>query len=268
MGFLWDGVRHGFDLIIHGDPYTIHLIWVTLHVAAVSTGVALLLGLPLGLLLGLGTGRRSAAGRRRRPRESWSGLRLRARPPASPGAWALTLGNAGLGLPPVVVGLVLSLLMFPAAPLGSLHLLFTLKGVIIAQTVLALPVIVALTAAAVRSLPPGLLAQARALGANTAQVWSLALREARIGVLAATIAALGSALSEVGAVVLVGGNIEGSTQTLASAALEQVDAGHYAEGMAIGMILLGLILILMAALTVIQLGGARSHRSRHRRPVT
>jgi tungstate transport system permease protein len=150
---------------------------------------------------------------------------------------------------------VLSLLMFPAAPLGSLHLLFTLKGVIVAQTILALPVIVALTAAAVRALPEGLLAQARALGANTAQVWLLALREARIGVLAATIAAVGSALSEVGAVVLVGGNIEGSTQTLASAALEQVDAGHYAQGMAIGMILLGLILILASALTVIQLGG-------------
>jgi tungstate transport system permease protein len=149
-----------------------------------------------------------------------------------------------------------------------LQLLFTLKGVIIAQTVLALPVIVALTAAAVRSLPSGLLAQARALGAGTPQVWILALREARIGVLAATIAALGSALSEVGAVVLVGGNIEGSTQTLASAALEQVDAGHYAEGMAIGMILLGLILILIGALTAIQLGGARSQRDRQRQPAT
>lgn len=257
MGFLWDGIRQGFHLIFHGDPYTIHLIWVTLHVAAVSTGVALVFGLPLGLLLGLGTGRSGPRRRRRRVRSS-----------GSPGAWALTLGNAGLGLPPVVVGLVLSLLMFPAAPLGSLHLLFTLKGVIIAQTVLALPVIVALTAAAVRSLPPGLLAQARALGANTAQVWSLALREARIGVMAATIAALGSALSEVGAVVLVGGNIEGSTQTLASAALEQVNAGHYAEGMAIGIILLGLILILMAALTMIQLGGVRSGRGLRRRPAT
>lgn len=257
MGFLWNGIRQGFHLIIHGDPYTIHLIWVTLHVAAESTAIALVLGLPLGLWLGLGTGRSSRGRRRRRSRSA-----------GSPSAWGLTLGNAGLGLPPVVVGLVLSLLMFPAAPLGSLHLLFTLKGVIIAQTVLALPVIVALTAAAVRSLPPGLLAQARALGANTAQVWLLALREARIGVMAATIAALGSALSEVGAVVLVGGNIEGSTQTLASAALEQVNAGHYAEGMAIGMILLGLILILMAGLTAIQLGGAGSGRGWRRRPAT
>jgi tungstate transport system permease protein len=86
--------------------------------------------------------------------------------------------------------------------------------------------------------------------------------------MAATIAAVGSALSEVGAVVLVGGNIEGSTQTLASAALEQVNAGHYAEGMAIGMILLGLILILMAALTAIQLGGGRAGRGWRRRAAT
>jgi tungstate transport system permease protein len=127
--------------------------------------------------------------------------------------------------------------------------------------VLAYPIIVALTASAVRSLPGGLLDQARALGASTLQIWLLALREARIGVTAATIAALGSALSEVGAVVLVGGNIDGSTQTLASAALEQVNAGHYAEAMAIAMILIGLILILMAALTVLQLGGSRRARA-------
>lgn len=263
MGFLWDGIRQGVDLITDGDPYTIHLIWVTLHVAAVSTGIALVLGLPLGLLFGLGTGHHGLRGGRRRRR-----LRQTTPRPGSTGGrgvWALTLSNAGLGLPPVIVGLVLSLLMFPAAPLGGLHLLFTLNGVIVAQTVLALPIVVALTAAAVRSLPRGLLEQATALGASTPQVWLLALREARIGVMAATIAAVGSALSEVGAVVLVGGNIEGSTQTLASATLEQVNAGHYAEGMAIGIILLGLILILSGVLTAIQLGGGGERGGRWRR---
>ncbi len=252
MGFLWDGVRQGFDLIVHGDSYTINLIWVTLRVAVISTAIGLALGLPLGLRIGLGA-RQRAPRPRRQPRRH----RSAGRPVRSFGL-GVALGNAGLGLPPVIVGLVLSLLMFPAAPLGSLHLLFTLKGVIVAQTILALPVVVALTAAAVRSLPGGLLSQATALGAGTGQLWLLALREARIGVMAATIAAFGSALSEVGAVVLVGGNIEGSTQTLASAALEQVDAGHFAEGMAIGMILLGLILILAAVLTAVQLGGSGS----------
>jgi tungstate transport system permease protein len=209
---------------------------VTLQVAAVSTGIALLVGLPIGLALGLGRFRGRGVG--------------------------LTFANAGLGLPPVVVGLVLALLMFPRAPLGRFHLLFTLKGVFIAQTVLALPIIIALTASAVRSISPGLLDQARAFGANTLRVAALALREARIGILAATIAAVGSALSEVGAVVLVGGNIDGLDQTLASAALQKVDAGQFSSGLAIGIILLGLILVITAALTVLQHWSGRPVRIR------
>src|SRR6185312_2611804 len=112
-------------------------------------------------------------------------------------------------------------------PLGGLDLLYTLNGVILAQTLLALPLVAALTAAAVQSLPAGLLEQARAFGASRTQVAVLALREARVGVLAATIAAMGSAFAEVGAVVLVGGNIEDETQTLASAVLVRVSAGDY-----------------------------------------
>jgi tungstate transport system permease protein len=232
--FFGDGLRQAWHLIVSGDPALVHLIVVTLKVAGVSTGIALVVGLPVGLLLGLGRpGRREG-----RSRASF---------------WFIATANAGLGLPPVVVGLVLSLLMFPAAPLGRFHLLFTLEGVYVAQTVLAVPVVVALSAAAVRSVPEALLLQARAFGASTWQLWALALREARVGVLAAAIAAVGSALSEVGAVVLVGGNIEGSDQTLASAALEQVDAGHFAEGLAIGIVLLGLILVVVSALTALQL---------------
>jgi tungstate transport system permease protein len=246
VGFFWQGIRQGFDLIFHGDPYTFHLIVVTLHVALESTVIATVLGLPVGLLVGLGRARRP-----RRRRVARDAVLRR------PGFLAMTLGNAGLALPPVVVGLILSLLMFPAAPLGRFHLLFTLKGVIIAQTVLAFPLVVALSASAVQALPGGLLAQARALGAGTVQVWSLALREARVGVFTAVIAAFGSALSEVGAVVLVGGNIQGLDQTLASAALIQIDGGHYGEGMAIAIVLLGLILLLAALLTAVQLGGRR-----------
>jgi tungstate transport system permease protein len=152
----------------------------------------------------------------------------------------------------VVVGLVLALLFFRQAPLGGLNLIYTVNGVIVAQTVLALPVVIALTAAAVHAVPATLLDQARALGASGSRVWALALREARVGVFAAGIAALGSALSEVGAVVLVGGNIQGSTQTLASATLLQVSAGEYGRAMALGIILLGLILIIAGALTVAQ----------------
>jgi tungstate transport system permease protein len=236
VGFLWIGLQQAWHLIITGDPYLRHLTWVTLKVAGISTAIALVIGLPIGLTLGLGRFRGRGVG--------------------------LTLANAGLGLPPVIVGLVLSLLMFPMSPLGRFHLLFTLKGVYIAQTVLAFPVIVALTASAVRAISPGLLDQARAFDANAFQVGLLALREARIGIFAATIAAVGSGLSEVGAVVLVGGNIQGLDQTLASAALQSVDAAHFAEAMAIGVILLGLILVITALLTFAQHRGSRGARIR------
>jgi tungstate transport system permease protein len=236
VSFFWQGVHEAWDLITSGDPYLWHLTWVTLQVAGVSTAIALVVGLPLGLVLGLGHFRGRRVG--------------------------LTLANAGLGLPPVVVGLVLALLMFPAAPLGRFHLLFTLKGVFIAQTCLALPIIVALTSSSVRSVSPGLLDQARAFGAGTGRLAGLAVREAKVGIMAATIACVGSALSEVGAVVLVGGNIQGVDQTLASAALQKVDAGQFAQGVAIGIILLGLILVVTAALTVLQHWDGRAVRIR------
>lgn len=226
MEFLWDGLRQAVDLLLSGDDQVLDIVEVTLRLAFWSTLLALAAGLPLGLLLGLG------------------GFRGRGS--------ALALVNAGMGLPPVIVGLVVALLLFRGAPLGGLNLLYTLNGVILAQAVLAFPVVAALTAAAVQSLPDGLLDQARAFGASRTAVAALALREARVGVLAATIAAAGSAFSEVGAVILVGGNIEGQTQTLASAVLVRVSAGEYGTAIALGILLLGLVLLLAAALTAIQ----------------
>lgn len=236
MTFIWRGLRQAWHLIITGDPNIRHLTWITLDVALVATVAAVIIGLPIGLLLGLGRFRGRGVG--------------------------LVLANAGLGLPPVMVGLILSLLMFPAAPLGRYHWLFTLHGVYIAQSVLSFPIIVALTSSAVRAVPAGLLEQARAFDAGRLQIWGLALREARVGILTAIIAAVGSALSEVGAVILVGGNIFGSDQTLASAAILAVDTGDFATAMAIGIVLLGLILIVAALLTVVQQGGQRAARIR------
>ncbi len=226
MEFLWDGLRQAVELLFGGDARVFGILAVTVRVALWATALSLVLGLPLGLWLGLGRflGRRAA----------------------------LAGVNAGLGLPPVVVGLVVSLLLFRGAPLGGLGLLYTVEGMILAQTVLSLPIVAALTAAAVHGVDPGLLEQARALGASRVRLGALALREAKVGVLAATIGALGSALSEVGALVLVGGNIEGSTQTLATAVLVRVSAGEYAEAIALGLLLLGLVLLFAAILTLAQ----------------
>lgn len=236
MEFLWDGVRQAIDLLLGGDDRVFDIVATTLRMAFWSTLIALAAGLPVGLALGL--------------------ARFRGR------GTALAVVNAGMGLPPVIVGLVVALLLFRGAPLGGLDLLYTLDGVILAQAVLAFPVVAALTASAVQSLPPGLIEQARAFGASRTAIAALALREARVGVLAATIAAAGSAFAEVGAVVLVGGNIEGQTQTLASAVLVRVSAGEYGTAIALGILLLGLVLILAAALTALQQREARVVLSR------
>lgn len=231
MKFIGNGLSDAVHLLLHPDQQLLDVLRVTLEVALWSTLLALVIGLPIGLLLGLGRFRGRRAG--------------------------LSVANAGMGFPPVVVGLIVALLLFREAPFGGLHLIYTVRGVIVAQTLLSLPLVVALSAAAVQAVPVALLDQARALGASRPQVGALALREARIGVIAAAIAALGSALSEVGAVVLVGGNITGQTQTLASAVLVEVSAGDYGRAVALGAILLGLILVIAAGLTLYQQNDAR-----------
>ena len=227
MSYVWEQMRGAIPLIAHGDPYIMGLLWVTIRVALVSTASALVIGLPIGLALGLGRFR----GRR--------ALQI--------------LANASLALPAVVVGIAVLLLLLPTGALGSLQIEFSLTAVYVVQAILALPYIVALTPAAIQALPPGLLAQARALGAGRVQLSVLALREAKIGMVAAVIAALGATISEVGAVVIVGGNFQGHDETLASALLEQFNyTAHEPYATAIALVLLALILVLIAALTVVQ----------------
>lgn len=237
MAYLWHELRQAIPLIASGNDYIVNLTWVTIRVAVVATTGALVIGLPLGLALGLGRFR----GRR--------ALQI--------------VANASLALPPVLGGLFVLLLTLPRGVLGGLHYAFTINAVYLAQTLLALPYIVALTPAAIQGLPPGLLAQARALGAGRRQLSLLALREARIGVIAAAIAAFGTALAEVGAVVIVGGNIENYDQTLASAVLTEVnDFSNYPYALAISIVLLGLILVLIGLLTVLQQRGGLQLRFR------
>lgn len=230
MHLLWEELRLAVPLIVHGNPYLFSVVWFTLQVAAIATAAAAVIGLPIALVLGLGRFR----GRR--------ALQV--------------LANASLALPPVIVGFFLFLCFVPEGPLGSLQLPITRRAVFIAQTVLALPYMVALSAAAIQALPPGLLSQARLLGARRRQLCTLALREARIGVIAAVLAALGTTLAEVGAIVIVGGNVYGYDQTLASAALYEANAARYADAVAIGIVLIAMILILMGAVSVLQQQGS------------
>ena len=227
MSYLWHQFSSAVTLIVDGDPFLLGLLSVTLRLAAVSTMAALIIGVPIGAALGLGRFR----GRRV--------LQL--------------LANASLALPPVVVGVVLLVFILPEGPLGSLRIEFTLKAMYVAQTILALPYLVALTAAAIQGLPPGIVGQARALGAGRIQLAVLALREARIGVLAALIAAVASAISEVGAVIIVGGNIQGHTESLASALLAEFTfTPNDPRETATALILLMLVVVLLGGLTVLQ----------------
>ncbi len=226
MNLLWQVLQRAVPLIAHGDPYLFSVIWFTIQVAAIATAAAAVIGLPIGLAIGLG--------------------RFRGR------GILQILANASLALPPVVVGLFLFLLFVPQGPFGSFHLTITRRAVFIAQTVLAIPYVVALSAAAVQGLPGGLVAQARLLGAGRLQVSTLALREARIGIVAALLAALGTGLAEVGAIVIVGGNVYGYDQTLASAALYEANAAHYDEAVAISIVLMALIVLVMVTAGLLQ----------------
>jgi tungstate transport system permease protein len=225
--YIWHQLRAAFPLIWSPNGYIENAALVTIKLALISTGCALVLGLPAGLALGLGRFR----GRR--------ALQI--------------LANASLGVPPVVVGIFVLLLLLQRGLFGGLGIVFSLPGVCVAQTLLALPYVVALTPAAIRALPPGLIDQARLLGAGRLQLSGLALREARIGVIAAVIAALASALSEVAAVIIVGANVQGSDQTLGSAIVSQInDYDSIPEAVALGIVLLALILVLIGILTILQ----------------
>lgn len=236
MRFLIEMLSQALDRIGSGDAELLATTWRTLRLALVSTALALAAGLPLGLLLADARTRGRRAG--------------------------LVVANAGLGLPPVVLGVYLALLLLPGNLLGGLAWTNTLQAVVLAQTLLALPLVTALTAAAVHALPVGLLDQARAYGASQARVAVLALREARVGVIAAVIAALGSAVAEVGAIVIVGGNVRGQTNTLASTVLLDLAAGDPAGATADVIVLLAVVLALGLVLTLVQQRGLRLRRWR------
>jgi tungstate transport system permease protein len=203
----------------------------TLAVCGVALFLATAIGLPLGILLG----GRSFRGR----------------------GGVVALVNAGMGLPPVVVGLVVALLLWRSGPLGGLGLIYTPAAMVVAQTLIALPLVVGISLAAVGGLGPEWQVQVRALRLPAVGRLWLLLREVRLGLLAAVIAALGGILSEVGAVMMVGGNLAGETRVLTTSILMYTQMGRFGEALALAAVLLGLTLALAAALTAIQWAGRR-----------
>jgi tungstate transport system permease protein len=215
MEILVEAFTEALRLLTRLDPALLEITGLTLRVTSAGLVLAMVMGIPAGAVLGLSE-KVPAAG------------------------CVLPLIYTGMGLPPVVVGLGVYLMLSNRGPLGGLDWLFTPGAMILAQTVIALPLIVGLTLTAVQSLDPNLSLQVRALGATRRQlVWTM-LVEARFGLFAAIVAAFGSIISEVGAVMLVGGNIEGETRVLTTAIVLETRRGNFALALALGIILLGL----------------------------
>jgi tungstate transport system permease protein len=209
-------IIHGFlqaiRLVLTGDQELVEIVWLSLRVSGIALVISTLIGIPVGVLLGL-----------RRV----------------PGHGLITVSlYTGMGLPPVVVGLFVYLILSRSGPLGPLGWLFTPKAMVVAQVIIAFPLVAGLTMAAVRSVDPALRLQVRALGATRVQEAVAVLVEARIGLIAAVVAAFGGIISEVGAVMLVGGNIAGKTRVLTTAIVLNTRQGEFALAIALGIILL------------------------------
>ncbi|MBM3696341.1 MAG: ABC transporter permease subunit [Actinobacteria bacterium] len=218
MTALLDSLGEAFRLLWALDPAVLEIVVLTLQVTLGALTLALVLGIPLGAALGLA---RNLRGR---------GL-------------IVPVIYTGMGLPPVIVGLFTYLMLSNQGPLGWLGWLFTPTGMVAAQTIIAFPIVVGLTMAAVQSVDPALRTQLRSLGATRRQVAMTILLDARTGVTAAVVTAYGSIISEVGAVMLVGGNIRGETRVLTTAIVLETRRGNFALALALGFILLTLALL-------------------------
>ena len=226
MHDLFHGLAEALRLIGAGDPELIEIIALSLRVSGIALLISTAAGVPIGVALGL-------------TRSRVHGL-------------ITALLYTGMGLPPVVVGLFIYLMLSRSGPLGLLGWLFTPSAMITAQAIIALPLVMGLTMTAVRAVDPALRVQVRSLGATALQeAWAIIL-EARIGVVAAIVAAFGGIISEVGAVMLVGGDILGKTRVLTTAIVLNTRQGEFTLAIALGIILLALAFAANVALLRLQ----------------
>lgn len=230
MELLFAGIKQAFILIFTGDSLVFEATLRSLQTSGSAVLISLLLGVPLGLLLAL---------------TRFPGRNL-----------IVAIVNAGMGLPPVVVGLFVAILLWRSGAFGFLGLMYTVPAMILAQVIIAMPLVVGLTISAVQQLDPKLRLQALALGASKIQVLITLVKEARLTALAAVIAGFGAIISEVGAVIMVGGNISGQTRVLTTAIVELVGKGDFSRALALSFILLAITFAATYALTLYQQKGA------------
>lgn len=234
MSVIWNAIVEAIGLLGTGAVGVWEIIGLSLRVSGVSLLIAMAVGIPLGYVIGA----RRFAGRR----------------------LLMILVNTGMGLPPVVAGLIVYMFLSRSGPLGSLQLLFTVPAMIIAQFLIATPLVTGVTAAAIGSIPMELRLQARSLGASAFHEALLVVKEARRGVMSAVVAGFGGIISEVGAVMIVGGNVEHSTRVMTTAIVLEARKGNFGMALALGFILIGISFVINNGLTALQQSGGRYER--------
>ncbi|KAF0196200.1 MAG: ABC-type tungstate transport system periplasmic protein [Bacillota bacterium] len=226
MELVWRGLTEAFRLLISGDREVWQIAYLTIRVSGVATLLSILLGIPCGAVLGLGK---------------------------FPGKSLLqSLVNSAMGLPPVVVGLWISLLLWRSGPLGNLGLMYTPIALVVAQVVIATPRVAALTMAGVMQVENGIAEQITSLGASRVQQVYLILKQAWLSLIAASMAGFGAVVAEVGAAMAVGGNIRGQTRVLSTAIVLEINKGNFDIAIALSFILLSLSYLVALTLTVLQ----------------
>jgi len=223
---LVEGVRQAVGLLLGGDREIVGVLWLSLQVSGTATLIALLLGIPVGAALAL---------------TRFPGRTL-----------VVSAVNTGMGLPPVVVGLVVTIMLWRSGPLGDWEVLYTPAAIVLAQAVIASPIVTGITLAAVQNVPAKFRLQLLALGASRVQMVWVVLREARLPMLAAIMAGFGGVISEIGASMMVGGNIRGQTRTLTTAMVLETGKGNFDVAIALSILLMALVFAINWTLTTIQ----------------
>jgi tungstate transport system permease protein len=226
VDLIWEGFKDAVRILANGDYSVWEIALRSLLVSGSATAISLLIGVAVGSALAF---------------NEFRGRNL-----------AFSLVNTGMGLPPVAVGLFVAIILWRSGPLGHLRLIYSPTAMVVAQTVIAAPIVTGFTAAALRNLHPQLRTQIYALGASRLQMLWLVLWEAKLPLLAAVMAGFGGAISEIGASIMVGGNLAGETRVLTTAVVLEVSRGEFAPAIALSVILLAFIFLVNVILTTVQ----------------
>jgi tungstate transport system permease protein len=226
LDIIVEGIKQAFILLFTLDREVLGITWLSLKISGSATFLSMFIGVSVGTAVAL---------------NQFPGKRL-----------VVSLINTGMGLPPVVVGLFVTIFLWRNGPLGFLEILYTPMAIIIAQTVIATPIVMGISLAAIQNLPANLRLQILALGATRLQMVWILVKEARLPLLAGVMAGFGGVISEVGASIMVGGNIKGYSRVLTTATVMETGKGNFDIAMALGIILLLLSFAVNAILTQIQ----------------